>query len=179
MKVYVLDVISRWTDASIEGIRNSLDSWDGSDDTLEIDISSPGGAVYEAFGMRGMLEDWAEKHPHVAVKVNYYGLIASAATILAPANAETRIHESATFMIHNPWSIDIGDSKELRKSAEQLDAIKEQMLDIYSKTSTLTRNELSEAMDDETWYSAKFAVKYGFAGSKFGGKDSSKDASAD
>jgi len=66
-------------------------------------------------------------------------------------------------MLHNPMSIAIGDSEEMRKAIGMLDEVKESILNSYEIKTGLPRDKLSDLMDAETWLSAHKAIELGFA----------------
>jgi len=70
--------------------------------------------------------------------------------------------DNALLMIHNPWSMAVGDSKDMKKQADILDKIKESLLSAYVRKTGKTEEEISSMMDDETWLTAKEAYEMGF-----------------
>lgn len=120
-------------------------------------INSPGGAVFDGIAVHSMLA----KIDGLTVRVE--GLAASIASVIALAGSRVEMERGAMMMIHNPWNIAMGDSQELRKSADVLDQIKESLIDIYVGKSGLERDFVAEMMDEETWLSADEAVEFGFA----------------
>ena len=65
-------------------------------------------------------------------------------------------------MIHNPLTVAMGDSEEMRKAIQLLDEVKESILNAYEIKTGLSRARLSHLMDAETWMNAKKAVELGF-----------------
>lgn len=131
---------------------------------IKLRINSPGGSVFEAQTMYNSLKQFA-KDNEITVESFIEGVAASAATFLALAGDTVKMGEGCLFMIHNPSTYSSGMSDDLRKAADLLDKVKETILDIYLKKSSLTREELSQKMDDETWFSAKEALEAGFVDS--------------
>lgn len=129
-----------------------------SSEDIIVNINSPGGSVFEGIEIYNYLKGLPNK---VTVKIN--SLAASIATIVALGGDELHISESAFFMIHNPWSIAMGEADDMRKQADVLDKIKETILSIYEKNSNLDRERLTAIMDEETWLTGSEAVEYGFA----------------
>lgn len=128
---------------------------------INLRINSPGGSVFEAQTMYNSLKQFA-KDNEIEVLTFIEGVAASAATFLALAGDVVKMGEGCLFMIHNPSSYASGMSGDLRKAADLLDKVKETILDIYMKKSCLTRDEISQKMNDETWFSAKEAKEAGF-----------------
>jgi len=65
-------------------------------------------------------------------------------------------------MIHNPFGQSAGEATDMRKTADLLDKIKSEIIEIYSKKSNLSVEQLSNMMDKETWLSSQEAVEFGF-----------------
>lgn len=121
-------------------------------------INSPGGDVFAAAQIYNMLMDYKG---NVTVKID--GLAASAASVIAMAGTEVLMSPVAMMMIHNPATIAIGDSAEMKKAIEMLDEVKEGIMNAYEIKSGLSRSRISHLMDAESWFNAKKAVELGFA----------------
>ena len=65
-------------------------------------------------------------------------------------------------MIHNPLTVAMGDSEEMRKAIQLLDEVKESILNAYEIKTGMSRARLSHLMDGETWMNAKKALELGF-----------------
>lgn len=120
-------------------------------------INSPGGDVFEGIAIFGLLR----AHP-AKVRVQIIGLAASMASVLALAGDTVEMGASAMFMIHDPWAFAIGSGDDMRKTAEMLDRVKDNLLHVYVAASTLERDELSKLMSAETWMTAAEAKAVGF-----------------
>jgi regulator of replication initiation timing len=70
--------------------------------------------------------------------------------------------ENSLFMIHNAWGGTMGESKDMRKTADTLDKITSELTDIYRKKTGLSYDALAEMMDEETWLNANEAYELGF-----------------
>ncbi|ADO83720.1 head maturation protease, ClpP-related [Ilyobacter polytropus] len=120
-------------------------------------INSPGGDVFEAQAIYNSLKN----HP-AKVIVRIDALAASAATVIAMAGDEILMPENAIFMIHNPWSWSSGEAKDFRKKAETMDTIRETIVNVYASKSTLSREEIMNKMDEESWLTSQEAFDAGF-----------------
>ena len=89
-------------------------------------INSPGGDCVAAAQIYNMLMEYPGD---VTVKID--GIAASAASVVAMAG--TRVHMSPTslMMIHNPLTVAMGDSEEMRKAIQLLDEVKESIINAY------------------------------------------------
>ena len=130
---------------------------DGEGD-ITVWINSPGGDVFAAAQIYNMLMDYKG---NVTVKID--GLAASAASVIAMAGTEVQMSPVAMMMIHNPATIAIGDSSEMKKAIDMLDDVKESIMNAYEIKTGLSRSRISHLMDAESWFNAKKAVELGFA----------------
>ena len=126
--------------------------------SIKLLINSPGGSVFDGLAIYNMLADVRSK-----VTVEVQGMAASIASVIAMAG-DTRVMREGTFMmVHNPWTMMIGDSDDLRKEADVLDGIKEQLVGIYSRNTGMATNDVEALMKEETWLSPTQAKALGFA----------------
>lgn len=121
-------------------------------------INSPGGDVFAAAQIYNMLMDYPYD---VTVKIDE--LAASAASVIAMAGTTVEMSPVAMMMIHNPATIAIGDSEEMKKAVKMLDEVKESIMNAYEIKTGLARDKISKLMDAESWFNAKKAVELGFA----------------
>jgi len=153
-------------------IKAQLDGYKDSEEIL-VRINSPGGDVFEGVTIFNLLKEHSAK---ITVKVEGYA--ASIASIVAMAGDHVEIAANAMFMIHNPYVFALGDSKELRKTADVLDKIKDSLIGTYQTKASIDDKKLSNLMDDETWFSADEAKELGFADSIAGESEKITDLSA-
>ena len=121
-------------------------------------LNSPGGCCVAASQIYAMLMDYPG---NVTVKID--GIAASAASVIAMAGTTVLMAPTALMMVHNPLTIAIGDSEEMRKAIGMLDEVKEAIINAYDIKTGLPRDKLSNLMDAETWLSAHKAIELGFA----------------
>lgn len=138
-------------------------------------INSPGGDCIAASQIYCMLMDYRG-----AVTVKIDGIAASAASVVAMAGTTVLMAPTALMMVHNPLTVAIGDSEEMRKAVALLDEVKESIINAYEIKTGLSRAKLSHLMDAETWLSAHKAVELGFAdGLLFGERAEVPEGAAD
>ncbi|MCL1952817.1 MAG: Clp protease ClpP [Oscillospiraceae bacterium] len=121
-------------------------------------LNSPGGDCIAASQIYAMLMDYPG---NVTVKVD--GLAASAASVIAMAGTKVLMAPTAMMMIHNPLTVAIGDTEEMKKAIGMLSEVKDAIINSYEIKTGLPRAKLSHLMDGETWMNAKKAVELGFA----------------
>lgn len=122
-----------------------------------VHINSPGGDVFDGIAIYNILK---QNSARVAVTID--GLAASIASVIAMAGDEISMAENALMMIHDPWSIGIGNSAELREVADRLDKVGGVLTDTYARKTGLEPAQIAEMMALETWMTAAEAQAQGF-----------------
>ena len=100
---------------------------------------------------------------HINVYVD--GLAASIASVIAMSGDAIFMPSNSMMMIHNPWTMAVGNANELRKQADDLDQITKASVQTYLAKAgdKLDKETLTQLMDNETWLTAQEAVDYGLA----------------
>ncbi len=124
---------------------------------IMLHINSPGGDCIAASQIYTMLMDY----PH-DVTVQIDGMAASAASVIAMAGTKVCMSPTSMMMIHNPFTMAMGDSDEMRRAIQLLDEVKESIINAYEIKTGLSRVKLAHLMDSETWMSAHKAKELGF-----------------
>lgn len=136
---------------------------------VTVHINSPGGDVMAGAEIySALLEHRLNGRGKVTVIIT--ALAASAASVIAMAGDEILISPVAYMMIHNPWSLAMGDAHDMRKEAKILDEIREGLITAYQRKTGMDREELRRMVDSETWMSATTCVEKGFADGIYGGE---------
>jgi ATP-dependent protease ClpP protease subunit len=152
--VYIYDAIG-FHGVEAQTFVEEFDEIESSRITLR--INSPGGDVFD-----GMAIFNAIKRHNATVTTEIDGLAASMASIIALAGDTVNMHDLGLFMIHEPWSMVVGNADDMRSEADLLDKVRDQGIDIYRSKSNLDDTELRAAMSAETWYTASEAYDAGF-----------------
>lgn len=127
--------------------------------TLTVRINSDGGSVPDGLAIYNSLK----QHPARKV-VEVDGYAGSIASIIAMAGDEIRMGEGSRMMIHDPAAgVGYGNAAELRKLADLLDEIREDLVGVYTKRTGQPAPRVRDWMAATTWFSAEQAVLYGFA----------------
>lgn len=131
----------------------------GDVDEITVRINSGGGDVFAAAAIYTRLK---EHKAHITVKID--GWCASAATIIAMAGDSIEIPAGGIFMIHDPAAGILGYYKadELKKIADELETIKQSIVNCYMTVTEKSEDEIKQLMADETWYTGDEAVEAGF-----------------
>jgi ATP-dependent protease ClpP protease subunit len=136
-------------------LRNSLA--EAKNKPVIVNVSSLGGDVNDALVMHDLLRSHTGN-----VTTNVMGLTASAGTIVALGGDSVRMSENALFLVHNSWTISLGNSKELRETADTLDKIDDRLVSVYRSKTGKEASELLELMAEERWLDAEEAKEWGF-----------------
>ncbi|SHJ64257.1 ATP-dependent protease ClpP, protease subunit [Clostridium amylolyticum] len=125
---------------------------------INLYVNSYGGSVYEAMPIRNQLKR------HGAYVTGYVdGFACSAASFILTACDKVIMYSNTMQMIHNMWNVVAGNAKQLRKEADDLDAIMEGNRKAYLEKSNgkITEEKLIELLDAETWLTAAQCLEYG------------------
>lgn len=125
--------------------------------SISLFVNSPGGDVSEATAISSILGRFAGPK-----NVFVDGLCASAATFIAMAGDTVTTVPAGMWMIHNPWGISVGDARDMRKAAEDLDKFRETYVEAYVAKTGLSAAKVGALMDAETWMKADEAMAFGF-----------------
>jgi len=137
-------------------------------ENINIQINSPGGSVTEGAAIAAFISGY--KKP---INTSGFGLVASIATKILLAGSSVSMAEGSYFMIHQPWAAVGGESEELRKTADLLDKMKAELIQVYiskiAQNKKLingsyeeTLQQLEKWIDSETWFTASEALAAGF-----------------
>jgi ATP-dependent Clp endopeptidase proteolytic subunit ClpP len=152
--IYIFDEIGTYGVTAQEFISDIKDL---KDTPINLRINSIGGDVFDGMAMYNVIKRRESK-----TTVYIEGIAASIATIIALGADEVVMAENSLFMIHNAWGGASGEAKDMRKTAETLDKISSELIDIYRKKTGLSYEVLSEMMDEETWLNANEAYELRF-----------------
>lgn len=133
------------TPAQVNAVLGKLES----DEDIELEITSYGGSVSAGLAICNLLKKAsAEGHKTTA---HVIGIAASMASAIACACDEMKIDANAFLMIHNPWTMAMGNAIDLRKEAEVLDQYRDALLAIYRTKFDVADEVIKKMLDDETW----------------------------
>lgn len=129
------------------------------DSALDISINSFGGAVYTGLSIYSLLK--AHKGP-ITFRVD--GAAMSAATIITSVpGAKVIMPRGSMMMIHKVSSVAIGTTDDMRKVADDMEKLEENLIDIYVEKTGRTADEIKEKVNAETFFTAEEAVEFGLA----------------
>lgn len=157
------DIFDSWwaPTVSAKEIRNGVEENAGKFDSVDVVVTSLGGDVTQGMAIRSIFRNLVDSG--IAVNVEVAGVAASISSIIALSGTSLKMRVGSYLMIHNPFTITVGDAVAHRNSAETLDTMQSDLATIYSDSSNLSSEKSLELMGKETWISAEKAVEYGFA----------------
>ncbi|WP_436894589.1 head maturation protease, ClpP-related [Staphylococcus pseudoxylosus] len=169
-------VSSKWdeTDVTAVDFKNELNQL-GDVSEIDVHINSAGGNVFEGHAIYNMLK------MHKA-KVNIYvdALAASIASVIAMSGDTIFMHKNSFMMIHNSWIMTLGNSKDLRQTANLLDKTDQSSNNAYlDKATNLSEAELKQLLEAETWLTADEALEKGLADEIIGASEIAASISKD
>jgi len=126
-------------------------------DTLNIEINSGGGDIFQGSEIYTMLKSYQGYK-----EVNIVGLAASSASVIAMSGDKVKISPTGQFMMHNVSSIAQGDYREMDKMSEELKVANDGIANAYMIKTNKGREEILDLMNKETWMSATRAMELGF-----------------
>lgn len=134
---------------------------DNAVDTLEIEIHTGGGSVFEGGRIYNELKSLRERGVYVTARINT--LAASMGSVIAMGADKVEIASNGKIMIHEASGGMQGDSEDLARYAALLEEISDDIAEIYSEKTGMEKYKIRKMMKSETWMSAKQAVEMGFA----------------
>lgn len=153
-EIFVYDIIG-WPFNDAGELIRMISDMKGS--PILVRVNSPGGDVFDANALYN-----AFKAHDAKVTMRIEALAASAASYLVLAGTEVQAYRNAMMMIHEPWTIALGNQYDFREIADVLGQISGNMVDIYAAESKIGKREVREMMKSETWMTAKQMKEKGF-----------------
>ena len=158
--IYIYNEISSWEGeevTSAQSFRKDLEAL-GNVKKINVMINSPGGSVGDGLTIASLLQR------HTAYVTAYVdGMACSIASVIACAADKLVMGRSSLLMVHNALTFTYGNAKDLRKQADDLDAVTASLRQMYLMKAgdKLTEEKIKELMDNESWLSAKECIELG------------------
>ena len=161
-EIYIYDVIGEdfWTGGGVTAAKFLKAVDDANASTIHLRINSPGGDVFEA---RAIVSAMQRSNARFVAHVD--ALAASAASVIAVAADEVVMAPGSMLMIHNAWTLQMGDKNAMLETASLLEKIDGTIADQYAEKTGASREDMAALMDAETWMEAEDAIARGFADS--------------
>lgn len=153
-EILLYDVIDPWWGLSAEQFVKDLQTVDTPNILLR--INSPGGEVFDGWAIYQAIRN----HP-AFVTTQVDALAASTASVIAMAGNKIVAAKPSDIMIHDPWSIMIGQASDFRAEADLLDKLGDQIAGVYADRAGGTVAEWRDRMLGELWLTQDEAVDMG------------------
>jgi ATP-dependent Clp protease protease subunit len=125
---------------------------------IHVRINSEGGSVSDALEIYNVIQRRADD-----VTCFNDGYALSSASIILLAGGKVVCPHSSLTMIHEPWSMTIGNEEDHRRSAEMLSKHGDTIAGIYARRTGKALQECRDAMRVETWFTGEEALDYGLS----------------
>lgn len=138
-----------------QGFADALSKMHGA---VHIRINSPGGDVFAANAMVQAMREYQDE-----IVAHIDGIAASAASVIATAAPKVIMAPGSLMMIHNAWTLAMGDRNDLLETAALLEKVDAMLADGYARRGKLDAAAFAAMMDAETWFTPQEAIDAGLA----------------
>ena len=121
---------------------------------ITVRINSPGGDVFDGIAIYNQL---VQHNGGVDVVID--GIAASAASIIAMAGDSIKMAETSQIMIHDAWTVAMGNEQVLREIAEVLEKIDAQIAGVYAARTGRRAATWREIMNQDSYFGPDEAVE--------------------
>ena len=125
---------------------------------IHVRLNSPGGDYFMGVSISN-----AFRRHQAKIIVHVDALAASAASVIAMGADRVVMHPGSLLMIHQAWSVSMGNADDMAKAADALRKVDDSLRDIYHRKTGMDKAKLKQLIEAETWMSAEEAVAMGFA----------------
>ncbi|MBP7735946.1 MAG: ATP-dependent Clp protease proteolytic subunit [Spirochaetes bacterium] len=137
-------------------VRQQLADAGGED--IRVDITSPGGYVYDGLEIIGLLNGYQGR-----VDTHIVGYAASMGASIFMAGQKRTAESNAVLMIHNPSGIAVGDYRSFDEASKYFDAMASHLAKDYAAKSGKDVKAVRKLMDAESYYWGDEIASEGFA----------------
>lgn len=156
-RIFLSGTIDKYYEINAKSVRAQIDAIANKQEELEVILNSPGGSIFEGLEIYHMIK----AYPGESV-VTVAGVAASMGSIIMLAGKKVNIAKGSTVMIHNPLTWLYGNANDMRETAEDLDTIRDSLLEIYLDKTKMEKSELIKMLDRETYLSTEKALELKF-----------------
>ena len=129
-------------------------------DSVDVEINSPGGSVFEGQRLYNALREMSGRGVEVSTTVN--GIAASMGSVILMAGDNRSMTHGSRIMIHEASTMAMGDARAMQKAADLLEGISSEIAGIYADRTDGDAAEIRKLMLAETWMTAEQSQKIGF-----------------
>lgn len=116
---------------------------------IEFEIDSPGGSVFHGISIFNAIKNYDRGK----CKMHVVGQASSmAGYIMMAGDGLPTFEPNAVCVLHNPWTIAMGDYKVFQKKANILECLSALYAEVFVKKGVFKEEEIRSIMDAETWF---------------------------
>lgn len=167
--IYLYEAIGGYFGVDAKDFIQTLN--DVEDASIVLHINSPGGDVFDARAIATAI-----KQHKATITAQIDGLCASAATYISAACSSVAMADGGFYMIHEGWTMAIGNKGDMRTTADLLEKVDNSILNDYEKKTGQSRDQIAQWMMEETWFDAVEAKEHGFIDSVIEDEGSTSNA---
>ena len=142
---------------NVESVKAAIDAVAPGYTSVKLNIHSPGGDVYEGFGVYSLLQGL-----NLPIHVNILGLAASCASWLAMLGDTITIPEFGEVMIHRVQGGAWGNADQIQNTGRAIQNLEDNIIRIYMARTGQPEAQIRQWMADETYMDGKTAKERGF-----------------
>lgn len=154
MKKIVIEGEIGW-DVTAREVINKLKDMSGD---ITVDINSAGGSIYQGVVIFNALFEYDKGHITTVNK----GMAASMASYILMVGDTIKSYSNATYFVHNALTLEHGNAKRLRKTANHLDRLSTIIANMYVDKTGKSLEDVKQMMDDETFLYGNEMLEHGF-----------------
>ncbi len=128
---------------------------------VHVRINSEGGSVQDALEIYNLIQRAVKEGREVITFNDGYAL--SSASFILCAGSKVIAPASSITMIHEPWSMTMGDAEDHTRSAAMLDKHGDTIAQIYARKTGLPASDMRDKMRDETWMTGAELMDFGMS----------------
>lgn len=138
--------------------RGFIDALSKMTGAVHVRINSPGGDVFAGVAIAQAMREYKDE-----IIVHIDGVAASAASVIAIAAPKIIMAPGSFMMIHNAWTMAVGDRNDLMETAALLEKIDGTLAAAYAERSGGDAAKFTAMMNAETWFTPQEAIDAGLA----------------
>lgn len=116
---------------------------------IDFEIDSPGGSVFHGISIFNAIKSYDRGKCRMHVVGDCSSM---AAYIMLAGDGDVEFEPNSIVVLHNPWSLAVGDYRAMKKEALILEEMAKLYADEFVKKGLFKEAEIRSIMDEETWF---------------------------
>lgn len=116
---------------------------------IDFEIDSPGGSVFHGISIYNAIKQYDRGRCRMHVVGDCSSM---AAYIMLAGDGDVEFEANSIVVLHNPWSIALGDYRAMKKEGAILEELAELYAEAFVKRGLFEKAEIRSIMDEETWF---------------------------